>query len=174
MRRPAGLTLIEVLVASVALVLIGAFTVAIYTTGLAANRRSDVQEQAYTAAMMALEHVGRSLQGGKVRLTPDDGVVAELVVDQPVLVDGRLEVDAGGNPVWGEAATLRSAGGRLSSLDPAGTSRLLADLGQGAATFQMVEDNLLEVTVFAEVQGERETASSYLVQRRYYLPNQVP
>jgi hypothetical protein len=159
------------MVASGVFVLLMVSTIFFYDLSQRSNRKASVHSEAYREAALALRHIRRELKGANILYMgpgePDplpplkvgqNG--ARILYSTPKWKDGRIVVDHRGNPEWDTEhelvveldGTLRV--GKRPVGSPSGTSfdteqRPLARLGQDEVSFELVGEQLLEVTIVA-------------------------
>lgn len=162
----------EVMVACGVFALLMVSTIFFYDLSQRSNRKADVHSEAYREAALALRHVRRELKG--IRLTRvgsnerregpqvgENGAILQYL--SPQWQDSQIVVDHRGNPVWAREQQLRvTTDGKLmvaerptgSELDvPFDDTRQLADLGTGEMRFELLNDQLLKITVSVERVG---------------------
>ncbi|MEW6278421.1 MAG: type II secretion system protein [Candidatus Eremiobacterota bacterium] len=175
-RKLRGLTLLEVLIAGAVFSAMMLAVLAVYKTALGARAREEEGSATYRAAMLAIEHVQSLLRGSQV-VEPSDPAAppATRAVYRPSLREnGRVKVDSGGVPVWGDPVTLRmDAAGNLVREEPSGI-RILAPLGpSGSVAFRLLDPRMLEVRVVAARTNPSTLAvTRSLAECRLTLPNQ--
>ncbi|MCE7874866.1 type II secretion system protein [bacterium CPR1] len=169
-----GLTLFEVLVASV---LLGGMMIAsliIYATGLSNQRKTDSQSDSYRAVMMAISHIRSELRGSQVLYPATDSGPQTIARYRYPRMNGNLpRVDPTGAPIWAGIGTFELRdGGKLTRVNPV-DARTLAELGEnGSIRFERPDHRLLRVTVVADrFPNDRRRKSHYEATVEIYLPN---
>ncbi|MCA9793684.1 MAG: hypothetical protein KC910_17855 [Candidatus Eremiobacteraeota bacterium] len=128
-------------------------TMYIYQVGLAAERKSSIHGEAYRATALALSHIRAELQGADASLALGDPPQSSIDYRVPDWQDGRIKVDRRGLPIW--------KADRRIWLKPDGTvvrqegdiERVISRLGAGGLLFERVDEQLLKVTIEANLQG---------------------
>ncbi|MBI3926472.1 MAG: hypothetical protein HY319_13105 [Armatimonadetes bacterium] len=176
-RLTAGLTLIEVLVSAAVMLMLLTATLSIYVTGLNAQTKSDVQTDAYRAAMISLGRIRAELRGCQLVAPTTPGQPTEYVTYlYPMIVGGVPQVDQSGLPIMAGAAMLRlTEEGRLVKTDTAlvGETQVVTRL-QGRLLFERLDSRLLKVTVVSEITDPGGLAlrqSRYAISARLHLPD---
>ncbi|GMU52029.1 MAG: hypothetical protein AMXMBFR33_11750 [Candidatus Xenobia bacterium] len=169
-----GLTLFEVLVASMLLGGMMLASLIIYTTGLTNQRKTDSQTDSYRAVMMAISHIRSELRGGQVLFpATDSGPQPTARYRYPRMRNNLPRVDSTGSPIWAGTGTFELRdGGKLTRVNPV-DARTLAELGEdGSITFERPDRRLLKVTVVADrYPNDRRRKSHYEATVEIYLPN---
>ncbi len=169
-----GLTLFEVLVASILLGGMMLASLVIYSTGLANQRKTDSQTDSYRAVMMAIAHIRSELRGGQVLFpATDSGPQPTARYRYPRMKDNLPRVDSTGSPIWAGTGRFElQDGGKLARVNPVDT-RTLADLGEnGMISFERLDRRLLKVTVVADrFPTDPRKKSHYEATVEIFLPN---
>lgn len=149
-----GFSLAETLVAGFLFLLIGLLGLALMMVGRKGAQESDIQGEVFTQGGLAVARVRQELRGSQL-LEPGESVTAsEVRFRYPRLVDGELQVDAGGRPVWEGTARLFQQSDTLMLEKPVGSpARLLARLYDGSFQVEL-SGRLLRVSVTVDRDDE--------------------
>lgn len=177
-RQVAGITLLEVLVATAVFSIMMVAMMAIYKVSLADRDKVVAHSDTYRAMMITLDRIRDQLRGASLTAPSAVGTqTASISYLYPMVIDGEMQVDGSGRPVWAGAARLSlDAQGRLVKVDSAdpGVTQVLARLGPASSIeFELVARDLLQVRVHVE-RGRRIDAPRWSQQDmtlHLFLPN---
>ncbi|MEW6282974.1 MAG: prepilin-type N-terminal cleavage/methylation domain-containing protein [Candidatus Eremiobacterota bacterium] len=165
MTRERGLTLVETLVVCALLGILGTLTYWVHRTGHQAYRARERRDQAERAVLLTMERLRSEVDRG-ARISQ---VQRELHMLFPLRSNGRVEVGAAGQPVYGTDSVVYrvDSQGNLLRQEGAAPPRLVVRLGRGGqASFQLEapQQNVLRVDLVVDdpVSPCRQTSRIYL------------
>lgn len=145
MRSRAGLTLVEVMVSMGLLALLAVLIVGSYLRSTEVQRKAEVKSDAYRKAAITMSYLDKTLRG----VTIDRAEPGLLQFRVPQAQNGLLQVDASGNPLFGNTYLIELQTDGVLGQTVVGVSdqdRVVARLGEDSnIDFSLSPDRTLEI-----------------------------